>query len=226
MSYPVIAPSLLSADFCHLADELAMINKSAAEWVHLDIMDGVFVPNITFGPPVIREIRKHTTKVLDVHLMISDPDRFLEAFRDAGADYLTVHFEACTHLNRTIHRIKELGMKAGVAINPHNPVTLLSDIIDYTDLILVMSVNPGFGGQKFIPNSYERIRQARLLIDNSFNDCLLQVDGGVSLDNIDALVSAGVDVLVAGNAVFTSSNPLQTISELRERAHRAQSSSM
>lgn len=216
---PIIAPSLLSADFSRLAEAIDMINQSEAAWLHLDIMDGHFVPNITFGMPVIRDIRKHTSKVLDVHLMISNPDTYLEAFRDAGADVLTVHYETCPHLHRTLHRIKELDMKAGVTINPHNPVSLLKDVVDVADLILIMSVNPGFGGQRFIEGSYARLRETRQMIDDAFSACLLEVDGGVSLDNAALLAAAGAQVLVAGNAIFNSDNPLLTISKLKAAAN-------
>lgn len=206
---------MLSADFANLARDIELVNNSQADWFHLDIMDGMFVPNISFGFPVIERIKALATKPLDVHLMIVDPDRYLERFCDAGADWLTVHYEACTHLNRTLSRIKELGMKAGVSVNPHTPVELLVDILEYADLVLIMSVNPGFGGQKFIPNSIGRIRRLRKLIDSNGLKTLIEVDGGVGPNNAKQLYDAGANVLVAGNAIFKADNPLKAIEMIR-----------
>jgi len=211
----LVAPSMLSADFANLACDIEMVNKSQADWFHLDIMDGVFVPNISFGFPVVESIKALATKPLDVHLMIVEPDRYLERFREAGADWLTVHYEACTHLNRTLSRIRELGMKAGVSVNPHTPVELLTDIIEYADLVLIMSVNPGFGGQKFIPNSIDRIERLRKLIDQKGLSTLIEVDGGVGPNNALQLYQAGANVLVAGNAVFKADNPLAAIEMIK-----------
>ena len=211
----LVAPSMLSADFANLARDIELVNNSQADWFHLDIMDGMFVPNISFGFPVIERIKALATKPLDVHLMIVDPDRYLERFRDTGADWLTVHYEACTHLNRTLSRIKELGMKAGVSVNPHTPVELLVDILEYADLVLIMSVNPGFGGQKFIPNSIGRIRRLRKLIDSNGLKTLIEVDGGVGPNNAKQIYDAGANVLVAGNAVFKADNPLKAIEMIR-----------
>lgn len=211
----LVAPSMLSADFANLASDIELVNNSQADWFHLDIMDGMFVPNISFGFPVIERIKALATKPLDVHLMIVDPDRYLERFCDAGADWLTVHYEACTHLNRTLSRIKELGMKAGVSVNPHTPVELLVDILEYADLVLIMSVNPGFGGQKFIPNSIGRIRRLRKLIDSNGLKTLIEVDGGVGPNNAKQIYDAGANVLVAGNAVFKADNPLKAIEMIR-----------
>ena len=211
----LVAPSMLSADFANLARDIELVNNSQADWFHLDIMDGMFVPNISFGFPVIERIKTLATKPLDVHLMIVDPDRYLERFRDTGADWLTVHYEACTHLNRTLSRIKELGMKAGVSVNPHTPVELLVDILEYADLVLIMSVNPGFGGQKFIPNSIGRIQRLRKLIDSNGLKTLIEVDGGVGPNNAKQLYDAGANVLVAGNAIFKADNPLKAIEMIR-----------
>jgi ribulose-phosphate 3-epimerase len=207
----LVAPSMLSADFANLACDIELVNKSQADWFHLDIMDGVFVPNISFGFPVIERIKTLATKPLDVHLMIIEPDRYLERFREAGANWLTVHYEACPHLNRTLSRIRELGMKAGVSVNPHTPVELLSDIVEYADMVLIMSVNPGFGGQKFIPNSIVRIERLRKLIDQKGLSTLIEVDGGVGPSNAKQLYEAGANVLVAGNAIFKADNPLAVI---------------
>ncbi len=212
----LIAPSILSADFANIQRDVEMINKSEADWFHVDIMDGMFVPNISFGFPVVKAIKKHATKPLDVHLMIMDPDRYLQAFKDAGADVLTVHIEACTHLHRTIQGIKALGMKAGVAINPHTSVNLLMDVIADIDLVCVMSVNPGFGGQKFIDNTYYKIRDLREMIRTKKSNALIEIDGGVDLLNYTKLLDAGANVLVAGNTVFSSSNPTQTIADLKK----------
>lgn len=211
----LIAPSLLAANFTKLGEDVEMVNRSEAEWIHCDIMDGHFVPNISFGPPVIEQIKKIATKPLDVHLMITDPDRYLERFREAGADILTVHYETCPHLHRTVGAIRELGMKAGVAINPHTPVQMLIDIIKDIDLILLMTVNPGFGGQKFIQGSYKRLVTLRQMVDTLSREVLIEVDGGVNLETGRQLFLAGANVLVAGNYVFTSGNPETTIAELK-----------
>lgn len=211
----IIAPSLLSADFLNLERDCNMLNESEAEYFHLDVMDGQFVPNISFGLPVIEKIRKATTKVCDVHLMILTPEHLTEAFKKAGADILTVHIEACTHLHRNIQQIKGLGMQAGVAINPHTPVSLLSDILHEIDLVCMMSVNPGFGGQKFIPYTLEKIKQLRKMIDERGLKVKIEIDGGVTLDNAAEIIAAGADVLVAGNTVFSSADPKATISKLK-----------
>ena len=212
---PLVAPSVLSADFANLQRDVEMINNSVADWIHVDVMDGVFVPNISFGFPVIKAIKKYSKKPLDVHLMIAQSDSFLPAFKEAGADNLTVHYEASTHLNRTIHAIKDLGMNAGVAINPHTSVKVLEDIISEVDLIIVMSVNPGFGGQKFIEGTYQKIKLLKQLILLKKSKAKIEVDGGVDLKNAPLLVSAEVDVLVAGNTVFGSKNPTETIAILK-----------
>lgn len=211
----LISPSLLSADFGNLQRDIEMINRSEADWFHLDIMDGVFVPNISFGFPVIKYIKKHAQKPLDVHLMIIDPDRYVEQFQKAGADILTVHYETCNHLHRTIQNIKSLGMKAGVSLNPHTPVHVLEDIITEVDLVLIMSVNPGFGGQKFIVNALEKIMKLKKLIMDKKSNALIEVDGGVDNTNAKQLIEAGCDVLVAGNYVFGSKDQIKTISELK-----------
>ncbi len=211
----LIAPSLLAADFTRLGDEIQMVNQSVADWIHCDVMDGHFVPNISFGLPVIEQIKKVAEKPLDVHLMISDPDRYLERFKEAGADILTVHYETCPHLHRTIGAIRELGMKAGVAINPHTPVQMLIDIMRDLDLILLMTVNPGFGGQKFIPGSYKRLVTLRQMVNTLAPNALIEVDGGVNLDTGRQLFMAGADVLVAGNYIFSSSDPKATIEGLK-----------
>jgi len=212
----LIAPSILTANFLELRAAIEMINGSEADWLHLDIMDGVFVPNMTFGFPIIKLIKEISTKPLDTHLMIVEPDRHLEGFRDAGADMLTVHYEACTHLDRTIDTIKSLGMKAGVAINPHTSVRLLENVLPDLDLVLNMTVNPGYGAQSFIEYSYQKIRQLREMIDESGSKALIQIDGGVGLGNLAGLKEAGVDVFVVGNTVFASDDPVKTIQQLKE----------
>ncbi len=212
----LISPSFLSADFTNLEKEINRMNKSEADWFHLDIMDGVFVPNITFGMPVIKQIKKHAQKPLDVHLMIVQPERYIEDFQKAGADILTVHYEACTHLHRTIQQIKDTGMKAGVSLNPHTPVHLLEDILNDVDMILLMSVNPGFGGQKFIKNTYKKINQLKVLAEKNRADFLIEIDGGVDASNAKKLIDAGADVLVAGSFVFGSENPMETVRKLKE----------
>lgn len=211
----ILAPSLLAADFGNLQQAIEMVNASEADWFHIDIMDGVFVPNISYGMPVLSVIQKHATKPLDVHLMIVDPSRYISTFAKLGSDILTVHYEACTHLHRTLQAIKAEGMKAGVALNPHTPVALLEDIIQEIDVLLLMSVNPGFGGQSFIENTYKKVRQAKMLIEQSGASTLIEIDGGVSLKNAKALVEAGADALVAGSFVFNAANPTQTIADLK-----------
>lgn len=211
----MISPSLLSADFGNLQRDIEMLNQSQCDWLHVDVMDGIFVPNISFGQPVVKHIKKHACKPLDVHLMIMDPGRYVADFRDAGADILTVHYEACTHLDRTLHAIKDAGMKCGVVLNPHTLVMLLEDSVQICDVVLLMSVNPGFGGQKFIENTFNKVRQLRELCQRKNPDCLIEVDGGVNTTNAPMLFEAGADVLVAGNAVFKSDNPLQTIMDLK-----------
>ena len=211
----LIAPSLLAADFTRLGEDIKMVNQSMADWIHCDVMDGHFVPNISFGLPVIEQIKKIAQKPLDVHLMISNPDQYLELFKNAGADILTVHYETCPHLHRTVGAIRELGMKAGVAINPHTPVQMLIDIMHDLDLILLMTVNPGFGGQKFIPGSYKRLVTLRQMVNTLAPNALIEVDGGVNLDTGRQLFMAGADVLVAGNYIFTAADPLATIEGLK-----------
>ncbi len=213
----IIAPSVLSADFANIQRDVEMINSSNADWFHVDIMDGVFVPNISFGFPVIKAIKKHAKKPLDVHLMIVEPDRYVTTFKEAGADILTVHLEACPHLHRSIQNIKANGMRAGVAINPHTSVSLLENIIADVDLVCVMSVNPGFGGQKFIRQTYEKIKTLKEMIVKTDSSALIEIDGGVDLNNASLLIQAGADVLVAGNTVFASSNPIQTIADLKSK---------
>lgn len=211
----LIAPSLLSANFNCLEKDIQMLNSSEADWIHLDVMDGVFVPNISFGMPVISHVKKITEKPLDVHLMIIDPDKYISAFRDAGADILTVHFEVCNHLHRTISSIRDHGMKAGVCLNPHSPLHFLEEIISYVDVVLLMSVNPGFGGQKFIESTYGKVIQLRKLIESKNSKAFIEVDGGVNLETGKKLFEAGADVLVAGSFVFGSKDPKTTIKELK-----------
>lgn len=215
----LIAPSILAADFGNLQRDIEMVNKSAADWFHLDIMDGVFVPNISYGMPVMETIKKHAEKPLDVHLMIVQPERYIDTFADLGADILTVHYEACTHLHRTLQAIKQAGMKTGVALNPHTNVLLLEDVIKDIDVVLMMSVNPGFGGQKFIENTYKKIIQLKELIIDNEATTKIEVDGGVNNKNIQKLADAGADIFVAGSHVFKSENPIQTIEELNELAN-------
>jgi len=212
----LIAPSMLSADFANLQKDIEMVNRSEADWFHLDIMDGMFVPNISFGIPVIKAIKKYAKKPLDTHLMIENPDRYLELFKEAGADILTVHLEACRHLHRTIQKIHSLGLKAGVSLNPHTPVNTLDDIITDLDMVLIMSVNPGFGGQKFILQAYNKVRQLKQLINDTGSKAKIEIDGGVSTENAKDLTEAGVDILVAGSFIFKSENPIQTIKNLKD----------
>jgi ribulose-phosphate 3-epimerase len=212
----LISPSILNSDLGNLESEIKMLNKSCSDWIHLDIMDGVFVPNISFGFAVIEKVKKCSTKPLDVHLMIVDPDKHLSDFRSAGADMLTVHYEACIHLQRTVTEIRTLGMKAGVAINPHTPVSLLKNILPYIDMVLIMTVNPGYGGQTFIMDCYNKVVELRKMIDRAGHGVLIQVDGGVDTKNASKLVKAGVDVIVAGNAIFNSDNPAEIILRLKK----------
>ncbi len=212
---PLIAPSLLSANFLNLQADCQLLNESQADWFHLDVMDGRFVPNISFGPMIIEFVRKATNKVCDVHLMIEEPERYAEQFKHAGADNLTVHIEACKHLHRNIQQIKALGMKAGVALNPHTPISSLVDIVQDIDLVLLMSVNPGFGGQQFIPQTLEKIKALRQMANERNKPLHIEIDGGVTLDNAQSIVDAGADVLVAGNTVFRSVNPTETIAKLK-----------
>lgn len=212
---PIIAPSILAADFANIEREITLINESQAEWIHIDIMDGVFVPNISMGVPVVDAIKRHAKKVMDVHLMIVQPEKYVEAFHKAGAQVISVHIEACPHLHRNIQQIKALGIKAGVAVNPHTSINQLSEIIQDIDLVCLMSVNPGFGGQKFIENTYAKVRELKQLIIAKKSSALIEIDGGVNLDNARLLLEAGADVLVAGNFVFSSSNPKEVIQRLK-----------
>lgn len=216
MKETIIAPSVLAADFANLQRDIEMINNSSADWFHIDIMDGVFVPNISFGMPVLAAIQKHAKKTIDVHLMIVDPDRYIDVFKSLGADVLTVHYEACTHLHRSLQAIKSVGMKAGVAINPHTNVSLLEDVIKDVDVVCLMSVNPGFGGQSFIENTYNKVKQLKEIIIRNNANTLIEIDGGVTDNNAAELVNAGADILVAGSFVFNAKDPITTIRNLKD----------
>jgi len=215
MQKPLIAPSILAADFARLDREIDMLNRSNADWIHVDVMDGVFVPNISFGMPVTQAVHKHAKKPLDVHLMIVQPERYVEEFKNAGAEIISVHAEACPHLHRNVQQIKSIGCKAGVALNPHTPINILEDIITEIDVVLVMSVNPGFGGQKFIENTYSKIERLKEMITKSGSKALIEIDGGVNADNAPLLLNKGADVLVAGSFVFKSEDPINTIDKLK-----------